>query len=758
MRRIACVLTALIILGSWSLAQERYFTFEIQSRDQVSQISRMVNIDRVEGNRVWAYGSDEGLNGLRKLGLDPEILTHPGINPEATMSSGRQSLTYPLNVFPTYADYVAEMQAFAAAYPAICQLHELGDTTNTVRPHKLWALKITDNPAVEEDEPEVLYTSTMHGDETTGYIMMLDLINELLTHYNPGSVDPYEQEITAMIQSLEIWINPLANPDGTYYSGDTTVSGAIRGFTDPDGSSSGVDPNRNFPDPQDGPHPDGNPYWQETLAMMDFADAHNFILSANFHGGIELANYPWDTWARLHIDDLWLINICRLYADTAQLASPAGYFDDENNGITNGYAWYEANGGRQDYMTFWQGSREVTMEISNTKNPSASSLPNFWDWNRQSMLDYLKQSLEGVRGLVTDPSGNPLAATIEVLGHDTAVDNSYVYTDPDVGDYHRMLLTGDHTLRYSAYGFITQDVTDVSVTTDADATRVDVVLQPAATVTVTGIVSSSLSKGPIADATVALLDTPLDPVTTDGSGHYERSGVLEGIYTFRVTADGYFPVESERTVTTSQTVQDFQLLPIEEVFFTDLESDDGGLVGDLGWHWGVPGGSSPDAYSGTHVWATNLDGQYGNNADLALDLEMVTLPDQNPQLTFWHWHEFENTYDGGRLEISVDSGNTFSPIVPQGGYDGPIDALNDEPGFGGSTSGWESVAFDLDAYAGQTVTLRWHFASDGSQTRLGWYLDDIRILGAGDTPETLFSDGFESGDMSAWSSHHSSRQ
>ncbi len=55
------------------------------------------------------------------------------------------------------------------------------------------------------------------------------------------------------------------------------------------------------------------------------------------------------------------------------------------------------------------------------------------------------------------------------------------------------------------------------------------------------------------------------------------------------------------------------------------------------------------------------------------------------------------------------------------------------------SGGWQETSFDLSAWAGQTVDLRWHFASDYSIETLGWYLDDITVAGAEHLADFEFS-------------------
>ena len=130
------------------------------------------------------------------------------------------------------------------------------------------------------------------------------------------------------------------------------------------------------------------------------------MASANFHGGAEVCNYPWDTWSRLHADDDWWVYVCREWADTAHAHSPAGYLTDLDDGITNGYAWYTITGGRQDYMNYFHQCRAFTMEISNTKLMPPNLLPNYWEFNYRSFLNDMEQCTFGVRGTVKDSVSN----------------------------------------------------------------------------------------------------------------------------------------------------------------------------------------------------------------------------------------------------------------------------------------------------------------------------------------------------------------
>ena len=169
---------------------------------------------------------------------------------------------------------------------------------------------------------------------------MLRLIDELLTAEGFPEVDNIRNNV-------DLFICPNANPDGTYRKGNHTINGATRS------NALGIDLNRNYPDCVEGNHPDDKNYALETELFMKFADEYQFTISANYHGGAEVVNYPWDNSTTRHVDDDWWQMISRQYADLAQAENP-DYMIDRENGVTNGADWYMINGSRQDYMNYYE--------------------------------------------------------------------------------------------------------------------------------------------------------------------------------------------------------------------------------------------------------------------------------------------------------------------------------------------------------------------------------------------------------------------
>lgn len=182
------------------------------------------------------------------------------------------------------------------------------------------------------------------------------------------------------------------------------------------------------------------------------------------------------------------------------------------------------------------------------------------------------------------------------------------------------------------------------------------------------------------------------------------------------------------------------------LFFDDMESGVGGWTHSVvtptwidQWHM-----STAAAHSGTHSWKFGDTGG-GNYADLA-DGGLVS-PDisigDDCELTFWHRIAAEasstypdSAYDGGVVEISHNGGAfmtlpmsyTHTVRSTAGGgnpYSGPFSSGT--PLFSG-TSNWTEVTADLSAFVGD-IQLRFRFGSDANTNDVGWFIDDVEIIG-----------------------------
>lgn len=528
-----------------SFAQQYIVSFEVQNKEEAYQLPDYVIVDKAKGNTITAYLYGDNFEKFKELGYDFKLEPHPSEGKDLTMATTVAEMAN-WDRYPTHEVYLQMMQDLATNYPNICRLETIG-TSEAGRPVQV--LKISDNPDIDENEPEFFYTGQMHGDEIVAYILFLKLAYYLTENYEK------DQKITDLINNVEIWINPLSNPDGTYHGGNNTVSNATRA------NSNGVDLNRNFPSPNL-PNP-SNQDAAEVQMMIAFAENHNFVLSANTHSGAELVNFPWDSWTsnvKTHADHTWWEQVSHNYTDQVHLNAPASYMDSYDDGVTHGGDWYIADGTRQDHMGYYQNGREVTIELSNNKMLDCNLLPNHWVYNRDAMVGYIEETFYGIRGIVTDENENPLQATISIADHD--IDNSEIVTDPTTGDYHRMIDDGTYNLTFTVAGYTPITVNNISVT-DNEITIVDVMFAGTpGTTTLSGIITNQETGLPIENAEIIITgQDDTYTVNTNATGAYSVSDVTVGTYQFQMSATGYMSAVYYETVSTSDHDVSKYLIP-----------------------------------------------------------------------------------------------------------------------------------------------------------------------------------------------------
>jgi hypothetical protein len=418
------------------------------------------SVDRVDRNADGTFKtriclSFKDFDGF--LAKNIAYTTVPQTRANVQMAQNYEQMTANWNRYPTYNTYLAMMDTFRTRYPNLCEI----DTILAATPgnHKILCAHISNDLNDNGGKPSVFYISTIHGDEVVGYYMMLRLIDYLLTNYNTDSY------VTELVNNIDLWICPLHNPDGTYYTSNNQINE----------SPTSIRYNRHWEDlnrvfPEAGQTIAKSDYEPEVEAMMTFMSAHNFTLATNLHGGAEVFNYPWDkwmTWQHSHADAAWWNYVGRNFADTCHLFN-ANFMTEEDNGVTEGGDWYVITGSMQDYHNWYLGTRHVTIEVSDSKVLSSNKLPNYWGYIKRSFLNFIAEADNGIHGTVTDSiTGEPLQALVYIVNHD--LDHSYVETAMPHGDYHRPIKAGQYAVTYSAEGYLPKTI----VTNIADGQRLE---------------------------------------------------------------------------------------------------------------------------------------------------------------------------------------------------------------------------------------------------------------------------------------------
>jgi len=183
-----------------------------------------------------------------------------------------------------------------------------------------------------------------------------------------------------------------------------------------------------------------------------------FVLSANFHGGDLVVNYPYDdssnhrtVYSGTPDDDLFKDIAYTFAYYHANLSDPnTKKCDMANNnfqdGITNGANWYPVCGGMQDYNYLSSNCFEITVELGCEKFPAGNKLAQYWKDNMNSMYEYMWLSHIGIKGAVSY-KGKPVPSAKIVVAK--FVDNEANVIEHNIlttesGEYWRLLNDGEY--------------------------------------------------------------------------------------------------------------------------------------------------------------------------------------------------------------------------------------------------------------------------------------------------------------------------
>jgi hypothetical protein len=466
MKKLLLLTVSIILLVSSTNAQNggwREKEMEIRVNVQNKYEAELLYNLHLNGDVYSTYGlmytTPAELEKIRSSGLSYEILKND-LNQFYENFWLKKQEQYRTNTgiqekYHTYDEIILLMDSLVKAFPSICKKISFG---TSVQGRQLCCLKISDHVNTDENEAEVLLDGGIHGDEIGAAENTARFARHLCANYSKDA------EITDLINNREIWIYPMINPDGrvnvSRYNGNKVDVNRDWGYMwNAEGSSKGT-----YSQP-------------ETKAMRQCIYNNQFVIHLNCHSGSQNVFYPW-CHRPAHAPDYNNLNtLAGVYASNSKYSSLV--YKQSN-------ADYATSGELEDCSYGINGSMGMVLEISVNKQPSETEMMTYYQNNVPAMMALLRYSGYGIEGTVTDSiTGYPVAAVIYV-------DNFYpAYSDPEVGDYHRFVLAGTHSIRIIANGYKSKLIQNV-VVTDKKSTLTDIKLEPFKSYYIYKVVSAAI--------------------------------------------------------------------------------------------------------------------------------------------------------------------------------------------------------------------------------------------------------------------------
>ncbi|MBL7982728.1 MAG: immune inhibitor A [Flavobacteriales bacterium] len=278
----------------------------------------------------------------------------------------------------TWEELIANLDAMHALFPGLISAKQAIGTTHEGR--SLYMVRISNAPDVDQEKPEVLYDALHHAREPASLSQLIFYMWHLLESYGT------DEEVTYLLNNLELYFVPCVNPDGYVYNQTTAPEGGgmwrknrrVNG----DGTF-GVDLNRNYgqgwgtddsgsspitgSDVYRGPSAFSEP---ETQAMRDLCNARQFRMALNYHTFGNLLIYPWGYQPSFYTPD------------SAMFVEQGVVLTKENRyrfGTADQTVNYVVNGGSDDWM---YGEQTTKDKIFSMTPEAGQQDEGFWppDW------------------------------------------------------------------------------------------------------------------------------------------------------------------------------------------------------------------------------------------------------------------------------------------------------------------------------------------------------------------------------------------
>jgi carboxypeptidase T len=637
-------------------------------------------------------------------------------------------------VYHTYWEMMIEMQNVAFLHPSVAQLSSIGQSWQG---RELWVMKISDNVAVDEDEPEVYFNGAHHAREWMTIEINLYFINWITGNYTTNATAQY------LVNNREIWVLPLVNPDGREIDGavpgdDPAVNNMWRkNCRDNDGggfnmANDGVDLNRNY-DWNWGAEPNvynqqtyAGPYSfsePETQAVRDFVKSRHFVCSISYHTYSQLIMWPWGWTYEQAPDDTLLKAIgLEISHNITNLAgsSHTGYTPQQSCGL------YTTTGDDVDWLYGECGILSYVIEAY--PYSSGDGLPDPFHPPATKVVPVCMDNLGGMIciALIADNPNQVMdhitltpipeaklinqqttdSFTINALNDGKRAD-TFNISHSNIAGWTITTPTSIFLIKNQSQNFT------MNVTVPAGYAGGDYTIW----VNATSQTNSSCRYGTSVVVTVPFFH---DVALISHSPFVEGGQYPQGNITMSAIAQNRGQV-SEPPFNMTCTVYRLGSYTTTTIFSDNfdgtmskwkLNDHDQGITNNL-WHqvtttphsspncsWCGPPGTTVTSYSNDVIQSMetvsplNLRGASGAN------------------LTFWTRYNMENNYDYGKIMVSGNGGVNWTLMVR----------------YTGDQNTWALRIIDLKNFTGsQNVLIRFFFTSDGGSTAAGWRVDDVSV-------------------------------
>ena len=563
----------------------------------------------------------------------------------------------------TYDEIVAHLDNMATLYPDLITVKE--SIGQTIQEKEMWMVKISDNPAMNETEPEVLYTALHHAREPAGVMNLLYYMYYLLENYDS---DPL---IQILVDNTEMYFVPVVNPDGYVHNQTTNPNGGgmwRKNRRDNGDGEWGVDINRNYGFMWGLDNEGSSPYtWDETYRGTEafsepetqnikvFCENHEFVNALNYHTYSNLLLYAWGYTEELCPDD-------DIYFTHATLMT-------QDNNYTYGAGSttiYPTNGGSDDWMYGEQEAKNKTLaytpELGGSDDGFWCSIDRIIPIAQENMIQ------------------NILAAAF------AGVYASVEETGPTVTNINE--------------GYLTYDIT-----------RLGLKAGGAFSVSIEPISAVIISTGdPKEYASMAILETisdsisyALPPFVANGTQFQFLLSVDNGDY---ILTDTISKMYGEAVSLIEDNCNDITtwVTPNWDVTTTTFNSPTGSITDS-------PFGDYPNNHTSTVILDTEVD---LSNVGFAF-------------LNFWAKWEIEQGWDYVQIEISTNGGSGWTPLSGKYTVTGNGYQAEGEPVYDGFQTNWIEEEIDLSDFIGNMVTFRFKLKTDVGVTEDGFYFDDFSV-------------------------------